>query len=191
MTQITSVRSTSNEWAAAPTLQPIPLQTDQAGQANTDSAVQAVEETRGVIPFEDKLNKLPESTPSSEQDSQSLQQESSQQEISDQPPLVDLSELTRPAAQVVDDFMVSSLQKSDSQFRGSNYVPPANSQMQLGPDDYWYVISGGAKLMEIVSLQAQTGGPSEFGPVGLSSNDAHLQYGLEAAARYEEISALV
>ena len=191
MTQITSVRATSNEWAAAPTLQPVPLQTTQAEQAGSESSVQAVEESRRVIPFEEKFNQVSEDGPSTEQDAQSLQQENGAQEAAEQPQLVDLSELVRPAAQVIDDFMVSSLQKSDSHFRGGNYVPPANSQMQLGPDDYWYVISGSAKLMEVVSMQAQTGGPSEFGPVGLSSNDAYLQYGLESAARYEEISGLV
>ena len=191
MTQITSVRSSSNEWAAAPNLQPVPLQTTQATQADIDTVVQAVDETRRVIPFEEKINKVPEDGPSKEQGAQSSEQDSGQTEVADQPQLVDLSELVRPAAQVVDDFMVSSLQKSDSQFRGGNYVPPANSQMQLGPDDYWYVISGGAKLMEVVSMQAQTGGPSEFGPIGFSGNDAHLQYGLESAARYEEIGGLV
>ena len=191
MTQITSVRATSNEWAAAPTLQPVPQQTAQVDQAGSESSVQAIEESRRVIPFEEKFNSVSDEAVSTEQDAQSIQQENGAPETAEQPQMVDLSELVRPAAQVVDDFMVSSLQKSDSHFRGGNYVPPANSQMQLGPDDYWYVISGGAKLMEVVSMQAQTGGPSEFGPVGLSSNDAYLQYGLESAARYEEISALV
>lgn len=191
MTQITSVRSASSEWAAAPTLQPVPLQAVQLDQADPDTVVQAVEESRRVIPFEEKLNKVPEEGPSIEDDAQSLQQESSSAEIAEDAQTVDLRDLVGPAAQVVDDFMVSSLQRSDSHFRGDNYVPPANSQMQLGPDDYWYVVSGGAKLMEVVSLQAQTGGPSEFGPVGHSSTDAHRQYSLESAARFEEISALV
>jgi hypothetical protein len=169
----------------------VPLQAAQLDQADPDTVVQAVEETRRVIPFEEKLNKIPEEGPSIEDDAQSLQQDSTTAEIAEEAQTVDIRDLVGPAAQVVDDFRVSSLQRSDSQFRGDNYVPPANSQMQLGPDDYWYVVSGGAKLMEVVSLQAQTGGPSEFGPVGHSSTDAHRQYSLESAARFEEIGALV
>ena len=157
MTPITPIRAAS-EWSAPAHARTPPGAVEETDQVVLTEAAQAILDD----PPDDLEAALPEPL---------------------LPEDADTEEIDRSAERVLDALVLSRLQQADSRIRGEGEAIPADARLQLGPDDRWYVVGGGAGPLEPME------GPTEFGPTDhLHGEDC--AYCARAAARFEAIGGL-
>jgi hypothetical protein len=93
----------------------------------------------------------------------------------------DTEEVARPIEAVLDALVLTRLRQEDSRIRGDGIAVPADALFQLGPDDRWYAIGGGAGILE--EPPRPSGGLTEFGPLAHSHGE-DCAYCARSAAQY-------